>query len=446
MALITADILNEDCSDISDWTDNDNVNGVSEVSPAGQFRMDANNHANFCIASRYRVLSSVPNLFTLEISLNHTALGTIANTDYFRLSFAKTGWSLVPYFASDGLFIAGTGGGIFEVETNLVSTGTQQIWRFQVDCTTPSTATVEVFLNTVSQGTVDCSYTGTIFGNKYIVIAQNGQTTDNMLTHIEHIKIGTGFGEFPATLSLSDSFTLSDEFSRVASFEREFNDSLNLSEGTTLDPTYDLASIEITPYSGIMIVNSSQQVNAITHYNFSSNTNITNIATWSSSNPTVATIDSNGLIVALSAGISFIRVTFGSVSTLVMLQVEAISTSITEDSIFQQIPLTPDPNQTFSCTLLVDGKNIPINFQLRWNAQANYWVMTLINSANGTYYVDSIPLIAGVQPAINILQPYSYLKIGSCYIVNISGINSDYPTSENLGIDYIMLWGDTEIV
>jgi len=31
MALITADLLNEDCSDISDWTNNDYGNGISEV-------------------------------------------------------------------------------------------------------------------------------------------------------------------------------------------------------------------------------------------------------------------------------------------------------------------------------------------------------------------------------------------------------------------------------
>jgi hypothetical protein len=152
------------------------------------------------------------------------------------------------------------------------------------------------------------------------------------------------------------------------------------------------------------------------------------------------------LIVAVSTGITFIRATYGSTSTYIMLKVEQAVTvsTITGSYTYQQIPLTPDPNQTFSCTLLIDGKNIPIDFQLHWNAQANYWVMTLINSASSTYYVDSIPLIAGVQPTINILQPYSYLKIGSCYIINISGIASDCPTDENLGIDYIMLWGDTE--
>jgi uncharacterized protein YjdB len=218
-----------------------------------------------------------------------------------------------------------------------------------------------------------------------------------------------------------------------------------LSESFSSEPSLVLDSITIFPFDSTMIVGSSQQTGAIGNYNFDREINLTQSVTWVSSNTDVATIDSNGLIVAHAVGITFIRATYGSTSTYIMLKVEEASTVLTVTGLYsyQQIPLTPDPNQTFSCTLKVDGKNIPINFRLHWNIQAQYWAMTLINS-DGTYYVDSIPLIAGVQPAINLLQPYSYLKIGSCYIINISGINSDYPTSENLGIDYIMLWGDTE--
>jgi len=227
------------------------------------------------------------------------------------------------------------------------------------------------------------------------------------------------------------------------------DDSFILSEETSIVPKpLILDRLSIEPYTPTMIVGQSQQTGAIGYYNFNTTVNLTQLVTWVSSNPTVATIDSNGLIAAVSTGITFIRATYGSISTYIMLKVEQAVTvsTITGSYTYQQIPLTPDPNQTFSCTLLIDGKNIPIDFQLRWNAQANYWVMTLINSASRTYYVDSIPLIAGVQPTINILQPYSYLKIGSCYIVNISGIASDYPTDDNLGTDYIMLWGDTENV
>ncbi len=238
------------------------------------------------------------------------------------------------------------------------------------------------------------------------------------------------------TLTLADSFILTDV--------PPGNQAGGNADGFI--PALILDRLSIEPYAPTMIVGQSQQTGAIGYYNFNTIINLTQSTTWVSSNPTVATIDSNGLIIAVSTGITFIRATYGSTSTYIMLKVEQAVTvsTVTGSYTYQQIPLTPDPNQTFSCTLLIDGKNIPIDFQLHWNAQANYWVMTLINSASSTYYVDSIPLIAGVQPTINILQPYSYLKIGSCYIINISGIASDYPTDDNLGIDYIMLWGDTE--
>ena len=36
------DLLDEDCSDISDWVDDDRDVAVSEVDPAGQLRLDTN--------------------------------------------------------------------------------------------------------------------------------------------------------------------------------------------------------------------------------------------------------------------------------------------------------------------------------------------------------------------------------------------------------------------
>ena len=207
-----------------------------------------------------------------------------------------------------------------------------------------------------------------------------------------------------------------------------------------------MVGIGIASLTSPMLISSSQQALAISFNDDGTQSVITTLATWTSSNPTVATIDSSGVVVALAVGITFIKATYNGFVASIMIKVDQLTNTalIGSDINLQQIPLTPDPNQSFSSSLTVDGKNIDLDFRLRWNGQAGYWAMTLINPQTGDYLVDSIPLYAGVQPVVNLLQPYGYLGIGSCYIVNISNLPSEYPTDTNLGTDFIMLWGDTE--
>lgn len=190
---ITADILNDDCSDLSSWTDNDTGTGVSEVSPAGQFRFDT----NAGIASRYRTIASPPDTFTLEIEAYFDSIGTYANVDDFRFYYTNGSWMLYVSCASDGLYIRKAGWTYGEVGTNILKSGSTAAWqklRFQVDKTTESSATVEVFLDDESQGTVDCDYEPGSGTDGMIAFIQYGQTTDNMVTHLNSIKIATGLG------------------------------------------------------------------------------------------------------------------------------------------------------------------------------------------------------------------------------------------------------------
>ncbi|MFA5340718.1 MAG: hypothetical protein WC332_02970 [Clostridia bacterium] len=214
MALITADILNEDCSDISDWTDGDSGTGVSEVSPAGQFRFDTNTGAvGNAFASRYRTVTSPPNLFTIEIETYFDLIGTRSNNDYFGMTYHTGTWRFSTSFCSDGLYIAKTGGAVTEIGTDIVkydATKALQTWRFLVTKDTgESLATCEIFLDNVSQGTVDCDYETT--GNDgRLTLSQLGFTTDDMVSHIDYIKIGTGHGEFPATVTTEAASAVSD--------------------------------------------------------------------------------------------------------------------------------------------------------------------------------------------------------------------------------------------
>ena len=108
-----------------------------------------------------------------------------------------------------------------------------------------------------------------------------------------------------------------------------------------------------------------------------------------------------------------------------------------------EIPLTTEPNQNFKITIPVNGKNLELKFNIRFNTVANYWVMTVIDALSDDILIDSLPLLTGRYPAANILEQYSYLEIGSAVIINTSTIDiSDEPNDKNLGTDYILVWGD----
>lgn len=197
-------LLDEDCSDISDWNDLDQNNGVSEVEPAGQFRMDGNLQHDWNAAQRTRDIGSFPDIFTAEIKVYHDKLGlmgtiTQGGTDAFVLSLDRVDVRAFIGFASDGLFVY-NGSSWNEVGTNLVKQGGSaewQIWRFVIDTTTPASATVDIYLtdstheNVKVGSAIDCSYTGT-FTEGLVFVGQYSRITDNNLTHIDYIKIMSG--------------------------------------------------------------------------------------------------------------------------------------------------------------------------------------------------------------------------------------------------------------
>jgi len=200
---LTADLLDEDCSDISDWTDDDTGGAVSEVSPTGQFRFDTNATAGD-MAARDRFIASPPNLFSLEIKTYFDALGTFPSPlGSLNLIYSAAAWRFQAQFSSDGLFIYKAAAAYGEVGANIVkcnTTAAWQTWRFEVNKTTLSTATVQVFLKEeggdfVSQGTVDCDYETAFIGDGEFYLLQYGNTTNNRISHIDYIKVATGNGK-----------------------------------------------------------------------------------------------------------------------------------------------------------------------------------------------------------------------------------------------------------
>ena len=105
---------------------------------------------------------------------------------------------------------------------------------------------------------------------------------------------------------------------------------------------------------------------------------------------------------------------------------------------FQKIPVNSDHNQSFDCSVAVDGNNITLKFNFRYNEIAGYWIMKVSNS-DSILLIDSIPILS----TGNILSQYAYLGIGSAYIVKASNTDNDYPNDTDLGNTFALLWGDT---
>lgn len=110
----------------------------------------------------------------------------------------------------------------------------------------------------------------------------------------------------------------------------------------------------------------------------------------------------------------------------------------------QIIPLNSNPNQTFQSVLLVDGANITLQFFIRWNSIAEYWVMRIIDPISLAVLLEDIPMVTGGNlSSANLLAQYAYLQIGSAYIQNVGGVTPD-PAIDDLGTNFILIWGDTD--
>ena len=185
------DLLNEPCDDFTTvvtWTDGDAGNGVSEISPAGQFHMDAVTGASGTLAKRTTDIGSYPtDGYTFEYKVYHDLLGTFANSDYFAIDCKSATMFFAALLCSDGMFVV-DGVAWNEVGTNIVDTGAWTVWRFLVYETD---GTVDIYKDgALAAADIDCSYTGT-WTDGETRIYQYGTTVAGE-SHIDYIRAATG--------------------------------------------------------------------------------------------------------------------------------------------------------------------------------------------------------------------------------------------------------------
>ena len=103
------------------------------------------------------------------------------------------------------------------------------------------------------------------------------------------------------------------------------------------------------------------------------------------------------------------------------------------------IPISNSPNNTFSCKIPVDNKNITLTFTTHFNEVAGYWLVSISNS-EGIELIHNLPVL----PSQNILSQLTYMCIGSACIIKGDNLSEEeWPSEESLGSNWYLVWSDT---
>ena len=127
----------------------------------------------------------------------------------------------------------------------------------------------------------------------------------------------------------------------------------NFVAGQIIGPT--LNSITVTPNPASAKVGANVQLKAAGNYSDGSITDITNSATWMSSNPSVATVNASGLATALAPGVTTITSTSGTVNAAATF---TVSTS-TPTTSFTGAPGSAGYYSTFTVTASTNASTMP---------------------------------------------------------------------------------------
>lgn len=133
-----------------------------------------------------------------------------------------------------------------------------------------------------------------------------------------------------AQCSISATFTPSTSGTRTGTLTIQDNagsdtQTVGLS-GVGVAPT--LTSISITPSNATVVIGTPQQFTATGMFNNGSSQNLTNTAAWSSSNTSVATVSTTGLVSGVTSGIITLSAQSGSVIGTVTVSVAGSSTGL----------------------------------------------------------------------------------------------------------------------
>jgi uncharacterized protein YjdB len=141
------------------------------------------------------------------------------------------------------------------------------------------------------------------------------------------------------------------------------------SGSTTLTvTTTNLSSVAVTPVNPSISVGAIQQFTATGTYSNGTSNDITTQVTWSSSNPSVATVDSTGLAIAVSIGTTTITATSGSISASTTLTVNSATLSSIAVTPADRIILVGTTQQFTATGTYSDTTSHDITTQVTWSS------------------------------------------------------------------------------
>ena len=167
-----------------------------------------------------------------------------------------------------------------------------------------------------------------------------------------------------------------------------------------------LVSISVTPSSALVAPGSGQQFTATGTFSDGSRQNITQSVTWSSSDNTVATVNSSGTAIGQLAGTVTITAQSGSPSASASLVVE--SSALTSIQVKPQSPSTPATTQVQFQAIgtFADGSTQNLTSTVTWTSSASS-IATISNTSG------SLGVATAIQPGTTTISPVFQGQVGT---------------------------------
>ena len=172
----------------------------------------------------------------------------------------------------------------------------------------------------------------------------------------------------------------------------------------TVNPAVSLVSIAVAPLNSSIVQGATLTYSAVGTYSDSSTANITNLVTWSSSQVSIASINSLGVATGLTPGLSVISAVLsgktGSANLTVTAPVTLVSIVVTPNNPSASVGET----QQFTATATYsDLSTVNISNTATWSS-SNALIATIMNSAPkglATAVSEGVTVITATQGAIS---------------------------------------------
>lgn len=112
-----------------------------------------------------------------------------------------------------------------------------------------------------------------------------------------------------------------------------------------------------------------------------------------------------------------------------------------------KINIKSAPNQTFTTTLNVNGKNTTYLFLFSYRDKIGYWTMSVSDYESGKKILTNVPLlrINDGKADFDLFKQFAYKLIGSLFLVKEFEVDGDSPDFVTIQEKFSLVWGDNYV-